>query len=136
MTETPHELVNPQALVKPRGFAHAVVPADGKTIFLAGQTGHGPDGELAGPGLLEQFDRALENVVTAMRAAGGDPAHLVSMQMFATDVPGYVALAEELGEIYRKHFGRHYPAMSLIGTTGLWDPGAKIELVCVAVIPD
>ena len=134
MGETPHELVNPPGMPPPVGYAHVVVPSEGRTIHIAGQTGHGPDGVLP-EGIVEQFDGACANVVSALRAAGGEPEHLASMQIFVTDVEGYAAASKEIGEAYRRHFGRHYPAMALLGVTRLLDPAAMVELVAVAVVP-
>jgi enamine deaminase RidA (YjgF/YER057c/UK114 family) len=38
--------------------------------------------------------------------------------------------------VYRRHLGRHYPAMALFGVTGLFDPACRVELMCIAVVPD
>ena len=40
----------------------------------------------------------------------------------------------ELGSVWRKHFGRRYPAMGLFGVTELFEPAAKVELMGVAVL--
>lgn len=135
-TDTPHRLLNPESLPPPSGFSHAVVPADGTPVYLAGQAGHRPDGSMAGEGLVEQFDQACANVATALSAAGARPEHLVSLQVFVTDVEAYRSRLREIGETYRRHFGKHYPAVSLFGVTGLFDAGAKVELVGVAVVPE
>jgi len=132
---TAHLIVNPPELMEPTGFSHAVVAGAGSTVYLAGQTAHGKDGSLPGPGLVEQFDAAAGNVVTALRAAGATPEQLVSMTMYVTDVAEYRSAVKELLPVWRKHFGRYYPAAALIGVSELVDPAAKVELVCTAVIP-
>jgi enamine deaminase RidA (YjgF/YER057c/UK114 family) len=132
---TAHEIVAVPELMEPVGFSHAIVAAPGRTVYLAGQTAHGKDGALPGPGLVEQFDGAAGNVVTALRAAGAQPDHLVSMILYVTDVAAYRSALRELLPAWRKHFGRYYPAAALIGVTELVDPAAKVELVCTAVIP-
>jgi enamine deaminase RidA (YjgF/YER057c/UK114 family) len=133
MTKSPHEIVNPESLYSPRGFAHAVVAAPGRTVYLGGQIGVRADGSLPDD-LVEQFDQACSNLVEALSAAGGEPEHLVSLQIFATDVGEYAARMEEIGEAYRKHFGKHYPAMALLATFELFEPGAHVELVGTAVV--
>src|SRR3954468_19911652 len=133
---TPHRLVNPEAMLAPMGFSHAVVPADGRTVYLAGQTGHGPDGALAGPTLVEQFDRALANVVGALAAAGGAPEHLVRVHIYVTDAADYRGRLRALGEAWRRHLGPHYPAVALFEVAGLFDPEARVELVGTAVVPE
>jgi enamine deaminase RidA (YjgF/YER057c/UK114 family) len=121
--------------MEPTGFAHVILAAPGYSVHLAGQTAHGDDGEIQGSTLVEQFDAAAWNVVTALRAAGAAPGHLVSMVMYVTDVAEYRASLRDLLPVWRKHFGRYYPAAALIGVSALVDPAAKIELVCTAVIP-
>jgi enamine deaminase RidA (YjgF/YER057c/UK114 family) len=130
-----HELVNPAQLAPATGFSHAVVAAPGRTVYLGGQTAQSPDGTIAAETLGEQFDIALANVVTALRAAGGQPEHLVSMIIYTTDAAGYRASLRELGELYRRHLGKHYPAMAFFEVKSLFDPAAMVELVCTAVIP-
>ncbi|WP_020666773.1 RidA family protein [Amycolatopsis nigrescens] len=132
---TPHRIVVAPELAEPVGFAHAVVPAPGTTVYLGGQTAQGPDGAIRGTSMSEQFDVAAGNVVSALRAAGGRPEHLVSLLLYVTDVPAYRDALKELGPLYRKHFGRHYPAIALLGVAELFDAEAKIELVGTAVIP-
>jgi enamine deaminase RidA (YjgF/YER057c/UK114 family) len=120
-----NRIVNPPELPKPSGFSHAVVAAN--TIYLAGQVGEGAT-------LVEQFDGAVRNLVTALVAAGGDVGDLVSLQVFVTEVAAYRAALSEIGQIWRKHFGTHYPAMGLFGVAELFSPELKVELMGVAVI--
>jgi enamine deaminase RidA (YjgF/YER057c/UK114 family) len=126
------ELINSPDLAAPVGFSHAV--RDGQTVYLGGQVAQAPDGGVVGETMAEQFDVAAGNLVTALRAAGGEPEDLVSLQVFVTAVAEYKASLRELGDVWRKHFGRHYPAMGLFGVTELFDPAAKVELMGVAVI--
>jgi enamine deaminase RidA (YjgF/YER057c/UK114 family) len=123
-----NRIVNPPELPPPPGFSHAVVAeaGAGDTIYLAGQIG-------AGDTIEAQFDAALGNLLTALTAAGGKPDDLTTLQVFVTDVEAYKASLRELGEAWRKHFGRHYPAMGLFGVTELFDPTAMVEVMGVAV---
>ncbi|MGA6166166.1 RidA family protein [Amycolatopsis magusensis] len=131
-----HRIVVAPELAEPVGFAHAVVAAPGRTVYLGGQTAQGRDGEIVGETIAEQFDVAAGNVTAALRAAGGQPGDLVSLLFYVTDVPAYRAALRELAPLYRKHFGRHYPAIALLGVAELFDPAAKLELVGTAVIAD
>ncbi|CAM5596079.1 hypothetical protein SALBM311S_01539 [Streptomyces alboniger] len=67
------ERINPPELSPPAGFSHAVVVTGSRTVFLAGQTALDANGKVVGDSLLEQFERALTNLLTALRAAGGTP---------------------------------------------------------------
>ena len=126
------EIINSPDLAAPVGFSHAVRAGD--TVYLGGQVAQAPDGAVTGETIVEQFDVAAANLMTALRAAGGEPSDLVSLQVFVTAVSEYKASLRELGEVWRTHFGRHYPAMGLFGVTELFDPAAKVELMGVAVV--
>ena len=131
-----HEVVTAPELAPAVGYAHAVVAAPGRTVHLGGQTALGPDGRIAGATLAEQFDVAAGNVVAALRAAGCTPEDLVALQIFVTDVEEYRGALDELAPVWRRHFGRRYPAVGLFGVTRLFDAEAKVELMGVAVRPD
>ena len=123
-----HRIVNPPELPEPSGYAHAVVAAPGRIVYLGGQTG-------AGETLAEQLDAAAGTLVAALRAAGGEPDDLVSLVVFTTDMDEYRASLRELGDVWRRHFGKRYPAMALIGASALFEPDARVELMGVAVVP-
>jgi enamine deaminase RidA (YjgF/YER057c/UK114 family) len=130
---SPHEIRNPETLPPAQGFSHAVIAQAGRTVYLAGQTAQQTDGAVVGATLAEQFEVAAGNVVKALEAAGAHPQDLVSMQIFVTDITEYRRLSKEIGEAYRRHFGRHFPAMALLEVRRLFDPAAKVELMCIAV---
>lgn len=130
-----HELVNPPDLPAPVGFSHAVVAAPGKLVFLGGHIGCDRDGRVASDSLVEQFDQAAANVVRALSAAGATPEDLVQMLIYVTSAEDYRANLRALGECYRRHFGRHYAASALFEVSALFDPQARVELVCTVVVP-
>ena len=131
-----HEVVTAPELAPPVGYAHAVVAAPGRIVHLGGQTALAADGTIAGETLAEQFDVAAGNVAAALRAAGCTAEDMVSLQIYVTDVEEYRGALEELAPLWRRHFGRHYPAAGLFGVTRLFDVEAKIELMVVAVRPE
>jgi enamine deaminase RidA (YjgF/YER057c/UK114 family) len=124
-----HRIISVPGLPEPVGYAHAVVAAPGRAVYLGGQVG-------AGATIADQFDAAAANLIAALRAAGGEPDDLVSLVVYATDVGEYRASVRDLGEVWRRHFGRRYPAMSLVGVSALFDPEARVELMGVAVVPN
>ncbi len=127
------ERVNPAELGRPHGFTHAVV-GRGITIFLAGQTALDASGRIVGSGAVEQFERALSNLLTALRAAGGAPGQLASVTVYVTDMDDYRANSREIGAVWRRLVGLDYPAMAAIGVARLWDADALVELQGFAVI--
>ncbi|AWT46018.1 MULTISPECIES: RidA family protein [Streptomyces] len=127
--------INPPDLSPPAGFSHAVVATGSRVVFLAGQTALDADGKIAGRTLPEQFAQALGNLLAALTAAGGTPADLARVTVYATDVAEYRAHARELGRIWRERAGRDYPAMAVVGVVRLWDEQALVELDGFAVLP-
>lgn len=132
---TPHRLVAPEGMAPAIGFSHAVVPAEGRTVYVAGQVAMDASGAVVGETLAEQFGVALDNVVTALAACGAAPEHVVTMTMFTTDVAAYRAGLKEIGAEYAARFGRHFPAMALLGVSELVEPKAMVEIVATAVVP-
>ncbi|MFM9695471.1 RidA family protein [Streptomyces europaeiscabiei] len=129
------ERVNPAGLSPPTGFSHAVVATGSRVVFLAGQTALDADGEVVGETLEEQFERALGNLLTALEAAGGTPADLARVTVYAKDVADYRVQAPRLGRVRRRPAGRDYPAMAVVGVVRLWDERALVELDGFAVLP-
>lgn len=129
------ERVNPPGLAPPAGFSHAVVATGSRLVFLAGQTALDADGEVTGATLPAQFERALANLLAALAAAGGTPADLARVTVYATDVAEYRAHAHELGRVWRRLMGRDYPAMAVVEVVRLWDERARVELDGFAVLP-
>jgi enamine deaminase RidA (YjgF/YER057c/UK114 family) len=129
------EYVNPEELGRPSGFSHATV-AHGRTVFLAGQTALNADGVIVGDDVVAQFEQALGNLLTALKAAGGGPDDLTSMTVYIVDMEDYKAHAREIGGVWKRLVGRHYPAMAGIGVARLWDAEALVEVQGYAVLPD
>jgi len=130
-----HQFLNPGDMAPAKGFSHGAMPGEGRTLYIAGQTGHHPDLTID-VGLVDQFARACQSVARVIAEAGGEPGDLVSMTIYTTDVPGYRDDLKPIGVAYRDVFGKHFPPVALIGVAGLFDPKAVVELVCVAVIPE
>jgi enamine deaminase RidA (YjgF/YER057c/UK114 family) len=128
------ERVNPPSLAAPSGFAHAVIATGGRTVFLAGQTALDADGAILGGTIVEQFEQALANLLTALTAAGGQPTDLASLTVYAVDLADYRAHGREIGTVWRRLAGRDYPAMAAIGVSRLWDPAALVEVQGYAVV--
>lgn len=127
------ERINPDDLTRPSGFSHAVAALGGRVVFLAGQTGYSADGHIVA-GLVPQFEQALDNLLVALRAAGGEPADLVSLTIYAADLGEYRAQGREIGKVWQRLCGRDYPAMAAVGVSRLWDTDALVEVQGVAVV--
>lgn len=129
-----HRTLQPDGWPRPRGYANGV-SASGRLIAVAGQIGWDEAGKLAGPGLVSQARRALENIVAVLAADGAGPEHLVRLTWYVTDRAAYLAAQEPLGAAYREVIGRHYPAMTAVEVSALMEPGAIVEIEATAVVP-
>jgi enamine deaminase RidA (YjgF/YER057c/UK114 family) len=130
------KLINPAALGAPRGYSNGLlVDGGGKLLFIAGQIAWNNDQQIVSDDFVEQFDKALANVITVVRAAGGEPNNMARLVVYVTDKIEYRERTKEVGERYRKHMGKHFPAMVLVQVAGLLDDRAKVEIEGMAVIP-
>lgn len=127
------ERINPSSLPAPKGFSHAVV-AEGRVVFLAGQTGLDIDGKVVDGGMVAQFEQALSNLLVALEEAGGQPEQITSMTIYIVDMDDYRAHAREIGEVWKRLVGADYPAMAGIGVARLWDAEALVEIQGLAVL--
>lgn len=128
--------INPPELAAPIGFAHGILSEGGRLLWLAGQNGMDPEGRIVHPGdLVAQTDLALANILAVLRAAGGEPEHVVKLHLYVSDLEAYRSSRRALGAVWKAHFGRHFPAMMLLGVTGFFEPEALIEIDGYAVLP-
>lgn len=134
MSKSNFEFLHPKGWKPTKGYTNGVV-AEGRQVFIAGQIGWNEKAELVGPDFVAQVERALVNICTILKEAGGEPSHLTRLTWFVTDKAAYVAQQREIGEAYRRVIGRHFPAMSLFVISALLEAGAKVEIEATAVIP-
>ena len=129
------EFVNPPELGRPSGFSHAAV-GSGRVVFLAGQTALDASGRVVGDTVVEQFEKAMSNLLLALAAAGGRPSDLASLTVYIVDMDDYRANARAIGAVWKRLVGDGYPAMAGIGVSRLWDAEALVEVQGYAVLPD
>jgi len=120
----------------PVGYANGIAAGSGTLVFVAGQVGWDAQQKFASAEIAPQFEQALKNVLAVLAEAGGGPAHICRMTAYCCDKPAYLAARRDLGAIWRRLMGRHYPAMSMIFVADLLDSPGKIELEATAVVPD
>jgi enamine deaminase RidA (YjgF/YER057c/UK114 family) len=125
----------PPGWAPPIGYANGIAVPAGRIVFVAGQVGWDAQQKFHSEDLVPQFEQALENVLAVLAEAGGQPSHICRMTAYCIDKPAYLAGRSEIGRIWRRLVGKHYPAMSMIFVADLLDHPAKIELEATAVIP-
>jgi enamine deaminase RidA (YjgF/YER057c/UK114 family) len=128
-------IINPASLGRPKGYSNGLLAAPGvRLLFIAGQIGWDAEQRLVGDDFVEQFERALRNVLEVVGEAGGAPTGLARLTLYVTDKAEYRARTREIGERWRALMGRHYPAMALVEVKSLLADGAKVEIEGIAVL--
>jgi enamine deaminase RidA (YjgF/YER057c/UK114 family) len=130
-----HEVLLPEGWASPIGYANGIAATPGRLVFIAGQVGWDAEQRFRSEAIAPQFEQALANVLAVLAAAGGRPEHICRMTAYCCDKSAYLAARAELGRIWRRLMGKHYPAMSMIFVADLLDHPGKIELEATAVVP-
>src|SRR5712691_752516 len=129
------KLINPESLGAPHGYSNGVLTeAGGRLLFIAGQVAWDRQQRIVSTDLVEQFDRALANVIAVVAEAGGQPEQIARLVIYVTDKDEYKKHLKEIGERYRARMGKHFPAMVLVEVTGLLEDRAKVEIEAVAAL--
>jgi enamine deaminase RidA (YjgF/YER057c/UK114 family) len=131
------EFHNPPELMKPVGFAHAAETRGGRMLFLAGQVAKDRDGRVVGKGdLVAQFRQVCENLKILLAAGNGRLTDVVKLTIYVLDADEFKRQGKPIGAVYREYFGKHYPAMTLVGVRDLYDAaeGCMIEIDGVACL--
>lgn len=132
----PFTLINPESLGAPSGYSNGLLAdAGGKLLFISGQIAWDEKQRIVSADFVEQFDRALANLMTVVGEAQAKPEHIVRLIIYVTNKLEYRERTREVGERYRKHLGKHFPAMVLVQVAGLLDDAAKVEIEGMALIP-
>jgi len=128
------QFINPESLGAPHGYSNGVLTFGGNLLFIAGQVAWNKEQQIVSDDLVAQFDRALENLITVVAEAGGQPEQIARLIIYVTDKDDYKQRMKEIGERYRARMGRHFPAMVLVEVAGLLDDRARIEIEGLAVL--
>ena len=128
-------VINPDSLVKPSGYSHAI-KAEGKNIvYLSGQIAFDKDGKVVGEGdMAKQFEQAISNLKITIEEAGGKLQDITKLNIYITNKQAYKENLRLIGKIYQSYFGKYYPAMTLAVVKDLFDDGAMIEIEGIAVL--
>jgi enamine deaminase RidA (YjgF/YER057c/UK114 family) len=129
------QYLNPQNVAPATGYSHAVVVPAAKVVYLAGQVGLDPKGELVGKDdFRAQATQAFENLKAVLAAAGTSADRLIRLNYYV------VGLDDEklktLREVRNKYINtKQPPASTLIGVQRLARDGFQIEVEAIALVP-
>lgn len=129
----PSKLIQPEGWAPARGYANGMLTS-GKTLHIGGQIGWTGDQVFESRDFIGQMEQTLANIAEIVREAGGEVTDIVRLTWFITDKREYLARQKEVGQAYRRVFGRHFPAMSVVVVAGLIEDDALIEIEATAQI--
>lgn len=133
--ETPHEFLHPKHWKPAIGYANGVA-AKGRMVFLGGHIGWNGQQEFETDNFVEQIEQTLKNIVAVLQEANARPEHIVRMTWYITDKREYLANLREIGKVYKRVIGSHFPAMAMVQVVALIEDRAKVEIEATAVLPD
>ena len=128
-------LINPESLGRPSGYSNGVLcEPGGQLLFVAGQIARDEKQMIVSEDFVEQFDQALGNVLSVVQEAGGSGRQIARMVVYVTNKLEYLEHTAIIGQRYRAHMGKHFPAMTLVEVKSLLDPAAKVEIEAIAIL--
>lgn len=100
----------------------------GRLMFLSGQIGSGADGKLVAGGIRAETRQTLANIAAVLKRQGLSMDRIVKVTVMMADMGEWGAMNEE----YVAVFGKHLPARSAFGASGL-AMNARVEIECIAL---
>lgn len=129
----PKTSLNPDGMARPVGpyVQVTVAPPGGKLVFCSGAVAFAPDGSIVGKGdIAVQTRQVMDNLQTALRAAGASFEDVVKITNYVTDATEYPKIAP----IREEYLREPYPASTLVEVKSLLYPELMIEIEAVAVV--
>ncbi len=129
------ELIDPDGLESPVGYAHVAKVTAGTVVHVAGQAPFDERGQVVGKGdFVAQFRQVMHNLQTAVEAVGARPNQYAVLTIYVTNLEAYWSNKKPLGAAYREVFGKYFPAITLVEVKRLYNPDCMIEISGMAVV--
>lgn len=125
--------IQPDGWAPAKGYANGMLAKDG-TLYVGGQIGWSAEQVFETHDFIGQMELALRNIVAVVEAADGQISDITRLTWFVIDKAEYAARQREVGEVYRRILGRHFPAMSMLVVAGLVEDAALLEIEATAFI--
>jgi enamine deaminase RidA (YjgF/YER057c/UK114 family) len=112
------------------GYSRAV--RVGAFVHVAGTAGTNDDGTVVAPDPYQQARKALENIESALKAAGASMADVVRTRIFVTDITQWEAIARAHAEYFRDV----RPAATMVEVRRLITPEMLVEIEADAILSE
>ena len=127
MPERQH--LNPDTMGQPRGYTH-VVKVD-NTVYIAGQTGVSPDGNVAKGDPEAQARQVWRNIEAAIQSVGGRLQDVVKSTTYITDIQYAGAVRKVREDLFQSS---NPPTSTLLVVSALAQPDFLVEIEAIAVV--
>jgi len=126
-------VIHPNGWAPAKGYANGMLTGDG-TLYVGGQIGWTANQVFETHDFIGQMEQALRNILDVVQASGGKADDITRLTWFIVNKKEYAARQREVGEVYRRVLGRHFPAMSMVVVAGLIEDDALLEIEATAHI--
>jgi enamine deaminase RidA (YjgF/YER057c/UK114 family) len=128
------QALQPRGWPRPSGYANGMM-GKGRLIVTGGVVGWDIMGNFP-QGFVAQARLAFSNILAILAEGGAGPEHLVRLTWYVVDLDEYRSVQRDLGRAYREVIGAHYPAMALVGVSGLVEREARLEIEATAIVTE
>ena len=129
-----NKIIHPDGRKATKGYTNGVLTDNGQ-LFIGGQIGWTSDQVFEKHTFIDQMEQALVNIVAIVEAAGGKINNIVRLTWYIKDKNEYINNQKNIGEVYQKIIGKHYPAMAMVVVKDLVEDEALLEIEATAIIP-
>lgn len=125
--------ITPDGLHQTAGYTHLVRVEGDTLLFISGQVALDADGNLVGQGnMCAQLRQVIENIQTALEAAGASFEHVVKLGIYTVDIEALLACRDIRDEYVNTD---NPPASTAVEVSRLFRPDVLVEIEAVAVLP-
>ena len=128
-----NSIIQPDGWAEAKGYANGVLAKDG-TLYVGGQIGWDETQTFRSDDFIGQMEQTLRNIQAIVERAGGAVTDIVRLTWYVIDKREYLARQREVGGVYRRVLGRHFPAMTMVVVSALVEDEALLEIEATAVL--
>ena len=110
-----------------QGAPYSQAIAHGGLVFVSGQVGVDPGGNMVEGGIAEQTEQVMKNLSAILEAAGTSLQNVVKATIFLADLGDF----QPMNEVYARHMGDEPPARATFQVAAL-PAGAVVEIEMIA----
>ena len=127
------KIIHPKNWKPAKGYANGILASNGH-LFIGGQIGWDSQKIFNSNTFIGQMEQTLINIVEVLDEAGGEINNIVRLTWYIKDKKEYLHNQKEIGKVYQKIMGQHFPAMAMVVVKDLIEDEALLEIEATAII--